>query len=165
MRSLRHQEVSRPHHGLFSIHINVRSPHLISQRIPLLPFKVPFPITLSTNCNPTTTNLVLSKTSRAQPHHRTPHQTCWTPTGPLDSFQTFLPFPLYLLTPFHVIFRLRLPPDLHSIPPYHFVYPSTLLTYSLPVLHLPCYSRLRPDLLFGPAPLVYKSALLYSSSI
>ena len=90
-------------------------------------------------------------------------QTSWTLVW------TFCSTYLLLTHSFHIILRphsgLCLSPDIHSTLLYHPVYPSVLLTlFVFTRLHVfPC-TRLQPDLLFGPAPLVYKSALLYARS-
>ena len=100
------------------------------------------------------------------------------PPDPSPSIRTFCST-YFLLTHFlHVILGphsgLRLPPDTRPTPLHHSVYPSALLTlFVFTRLHpLPCtglrllslLTGLRPDLLYGPAPLVYKSALLYARS-
>ena len=100
------------------------------------------------------------------------------PPDPSPSIRTFCST-YFLLTHFlHVILGphsgLRLPPDTRPTPLHHSVYPSALLTlFVFTRLHpFPCtrlrllslLTGLRPDLLYGPAPLVYKSALLYARS-
>ena len=101
------------------------------------------------------------------------------PPDPSPSIRTFCST-YFLLTHFlHVILGphsgLRLPPDTRPTPLHHSVYPSTLLTlFAFTRLHpllctglrlLSLLTGLRPDLLYGPAPLVYKSALLYARSL
>ena len=99
-------------------------------------------------------------------------RTSWT------SIQTFCSTYLLLTHSLHVILGphsgLRLPLDTRSTPLHHSVYPSALLTYFVftCLYPFPCtrlqllslLTRLRPDLLYGLAPLVYKSALLYARS-
>ena len=100
------------------------------------------------------------------------------PPDPSPSIRTFCST-YFLLTHFlHVILGphsgLRLPPDTRPTPLHHSVYPSALLTlFVFTRLHpFPCtglrllslLTGLRPDLLYRPAPLVYKSALLYTRS-
>ena len=118
-------------------------------------------------------------TSRARSRDRTPtldpdriHRTSWT------SLRTFCSTYILLTHYLHIILRphsgLRLPPDIRSTPLHHPVYPPALPTlFVFTHLHLlPCtglrllslLTGLRPDLLYGPAPLVYKSALRYARS-
>ena len=94
------------------------------------------------------------------------------------SIQTFCSTYLLLTHSFHVILGLHsglcLSPDICSTSLHHPVYPSALLTsFMFTRLHLFPWTRLqllslliglRPDLLFRPAPLVYKSTLLYARS-
>ena len=100
------------------------------------------------------------------------HWTLWT------SIRTFCSTYLLLTHLLCVILGphsgLHLSPDICPTLLHHPIYPSTLLTlFMFTRLHLfPCtglqilslLTRLKPDLLFGPAPLVYKSALLNARS-
>ena len=119
-------------------------------------------------------------TSRARSRDRTPtsdpdrtHRTSWTSLRTFCSTYALLTHYLHVSLGPHS--GLRLSPDTGPTPLHHPVYPSALLTlFVFTRLHpLPCtglrllslLTGLRPDLLYGPAPLVYKSALLYARSL
>ena len=121
-------------------------------------------------------------TSCAQPHDWPPLPDLVGPQPDLPDFgtsiRTFCSTYLLLTHSLHVTFGphsgLRLPPDIRSTLLHHPVYPSTLLTlFVFTRLQLFPYTRLQllslltrlwPDLLSGPATLVYKSTLLYTRS-